>query len=65
VKALGQEYDPDKPHESFLMPCLILSCKGVLTTPEGEQRTLKGMGLPEYHVAHRGPLDGSPLYHDK
>jgi hypothetical protein len=57
VEGLGQKYDPTTPNESFLMPSLILSCRGTLTTPDGEERTLKGVGLPEYHVAHRGPLE--------
>lgn len=65
VEALGQEYDPDKPHRSFLMPSLLLNCKGVLTTPGGDRRSLKGMGLPEYHVAHRGPLDTAPDCQDR
>jgi len=57
VEALGQEFDPGNPRESFLLPSLILSCRGTLTTPHGDELTLKGMGLPEYHVAHLGPLD--------
>jgi hypothetical protein len=57
VKALGQEYDPSRPQDSFLMPNPILSCNGRLTTPDGEALKLTGVGLPEYHVAHLGPLD--------
>jgi hypothetical protein len=65
VEALGQKYDSSKPHESFLMPSPVLSCKGGLTTTEGEQLMLKGIGLPEYHVAHRGPLDASSVRQSK
>ncbi len=65
VNALGQDYDPTRQPDSFLMPNLLLHCEGQLKTSEGGTCDLVGVGLPEYHVAHRGPLDSIPERHSK